>query len=175
MAAGAAPGEAGWRRSIYRDGAERPVAAGVDPPGRVAGIPYPCAPAGRQQRHAGRPSGLGVTLPFDTSGHVEDWQALCSPILEAGRAKFWFHCLRNAFITEAERELILPRSPTKRLVNHARPGDVTEGCAADWTVEELREPAQQIANRIDELPEGSESSKAYAVDSARKLDASRNT
>ena len=69
----------------------------------------------------------------------------------AGGAKFWFHGLRNCFITVAERELMLPRSLTKRLVNHARPGDVTEGYAADWTVQQLREPAQRIADRIDEL------------------------
>lgn len=60
--------------------------------------------------------------------------------------------LRNCFITVAERELMLARSLTKRLVNHARPNDVTEGYAADWTVvEQLREPAQRIADRIDEL------------------------
>jgi len=35
--------------------------------------------------------------------------------------------LRNCFITVAERELMLPPSPTKRLVNHALPNDVTEG------------------------------------------------
>ena len=46
---------------------------------------------------------------------------------------------------------MLPRSLTKRLVNHARPGDVTEGYAADWTVEQLREPAQRIADRVDDL------------------------
>ena len=46
---------------------------------------------------------------------------------------------------------MLPRSLTKRLVNHARPGGVTEGYAADWTVEQLRGPAQRIADRIDEL------------------------
>ncbi len=46
---------------------------------------------------------------------------------------------------------MLPRSLTKRLVNHARPSDVTEGYAADWTVEQLREPAQRVADRIDEL------------------------
>lgn len=39
----------------------------------------------------------------------------------------------------------------RRLVNHARPHDVTEGYAADWTVEQLREPAQRIADRIVEL------------------------
>ena len=48
------------------------------------------------------------------------------------------------FITVAERELMLPRALTKRLVNHARPGDVTECYAADWTVEQLRDPAQRI-------------------------------
>ena len=46
---------------------------------------------------------------------------------------------------------MLQRSLTKRLVNHARPSDVTEGYAADWTVEQLREPAQRMADRIDEL------------------------
>ncbi|MYI69283.1 MAG: hypothetical protein F4103_11295 [Boseongicola sp. SB0673_bin_14] len=53
--------------------------------------------------------------------------------------------------TVAERELMLPRSLTKRLANHARPSDVTEGYAADWTVDQLREPAQWVAGRIDEL------------------------
>ena len=43
------------------------------------------------------------------------------------------------------------RSLTKLLVNHARPSDITEGYAADWTVDQLREPAQRIADRIDEL------------------------
>ena len=40
---------------------------------------------------------------------------------------------------------------TKRLVNHARLGDVTEGYAADWTGEQLRTHTQGIADRIDEL------------------------
>ena len=63
----------------------------------------------------------------------------------------WFHGLRNCFITVAERELILPPPLTKRLVNHARSNDVTEGYAADWTVAQLREPAQKIADRIEAL------------------------
>ena len=46
---------------------------------------------------------------------------------------------------------MLPRSLTKRLVNHARPPDVTEGYPADWTADQLREPAQRIADQIDEL------------------------
>ena len=80
---------------------------------------------------------------------MEELQAHYEAIGRAGGAKFWFHGLRNCFITVAERELMLPRSLTKRLVNHARPGDVTEGYAADWTVEQLREPAQRVADRID--------------------------
>ena len=68
-------------------------------------------------------------------------------------AKFWFHALRNCFITVADRELMLPTNLTKRLVNHARPQDVTEGCASDWTTEQLRDAAQRIADRIDELIE----------------------
>ena len=46
---------------------------------------------------------------------------------------------------------MLPRSLTKRLVNHARQTDVTEDYAADWTIRQLREPAQRIADRIEEL------------------------
>ena len=89
--------------------------------------------------------------PLSVSGHVEELHAHYEAIGRAGGATFWFHGLRNCFITVAERELMLPRSLTKRLVNHARPGDVTEGYAADWTLEQLREPAQRVADRIDEL------------------------
>ena len=88
------------------------------------------------------------------SGHVEELYRHYGHITKVGGAKFWFHGLRNAFITVAERELMLPRSLTKRLVNHARPSDVTEGYAADWTVGQLRQPAQRVADRIDELMGG---------------------
>ena len=82
-----------------------------------------------------------------------------APISKAGGENFWFHGLRNNLITVAERELLLPRSLTKRLVNHSRGTDVTEGYEADWTAEQLREPAQRVADRIDDLrrvPENSE-------------------
>ena len=36
-------------------------------------------------------------------------------------SQFWFHGLRNCFITVAECDLFLPLSLTKRLVNHTRP------------------------------------------------------
>ena len=88
------------------------------------------------------------------SGHVVELQHLYPRISRAAGTKFWFHGLRNAFITVAERELMLPRSLTRRLVNHARGSDVPESDVADWSVEELREPAQRIADRIDELAGG---------------------
>ena len=49
---------------------------------------------------------------------------------EPGRAagtRFWLHGLRNAFITVSEREITPSRSLMKRLVNHARDDDNTEG------------------------------------------------
>ncbi len=73
-------------------------------------------------------------LPLSESGQVEELQAHHAEIGRAGGTKFWFHGLRNAFITVVEHELMLPRSLTKRPANHARPSDVTEGYAADWTV-----------------------------------------
>ena len=100
---------------------------------------------------AARQNGWVFPSSKSGSGHVADIARFYGDITEEGGTRFWFHGLRNAFITVAERELMLPRSLTKRLVNHARPQDVTEGYAADWTVEQLRKPAQRIADRIDKL------------------------
>ena len=112
----------------------------------------------RRREEAGRRNGspAGWVFPSATSGsgHIEELQHLYADIGRAGGAKFWFHGLRNCFITVAERDLMLPRSLTKRLVNHARPRDVTEGYAADWTVGQLRRPAQRVADRIEELVHG---------------------
>ena len=60
----------------------------------------------------------------------------------------------RASITVAYRELMLPTGLTKRLTNHAWPQNVTEGCASDWTMEQLRESAQRTADCIDELMSG---------------------
>ena len=80
--------------------------------------------------------GNGWVFPSSSSrsGHVSVLTHLYAPILCAGGRKFWFHGFRNCLITIADRDLTLPRSLTKRLVNHARPTDVTEGYAADWTM-----------------------------------------
>ena len=85
-------------------------------------------------------------------GHLRGIHQYYKDIGRVGGTKFWFHGLRNVFITVAERELMLCRSFTKRLVNHARDDDITEGYAVDWTVEQLREPAQRV-NRREARPE----------------------
>ena len=82
-------------------------------------------------------------------------------ITKKGGTKFWFYGLRNSFISVSERDSMLPRSLTKRLVNYASSGDVLEGDAADWTVEQLRAPAQQVVDRIDNLS-GTASTQAIA-------------
>ena len=81
------------------------------------------------------------------SGHAVELQHLYRRISRAAGTKFWFHGLRNVFITVAERELMLPRSLTKRLVNHARGSDVTESYAADWSVASRTRPAHRGPDR----------------------------
>ena len=104
-----------------------------------------------RERFAGETRGWVFPSEISGSGHLEGMQHLNARIGEAGGAKFWFHALRNCFISVADRDLMLPPRLTKRLVNHSRPQDVTEGYAADWTMEQLRDAAQCIADRIDEL------------------------
>ena len=86
-------------------------------------------------------------------GHIIGVNNYYESISKAGGVKFWYHALRNCFITVAERDLMIAHTLTKRLVNHAPPRDVTEGYAADWTIDQLREPAQKIADRIEILME----------------------
>ncbi len=43
----------------------------------------------------------------------------------------------------AGRELMLPPSLTRRLVNHAGPNGVTQGYADDWTIARLAEVNQE--------------------------------
>ena len=51
----------------------------------------------------------------------------------------------------AERDLLLPSSLTNRLLNCAPIGGIAAGHPEDWTIEQLREPAQRIANVIHDL------------------------
>ena len=105
----------------------------------------------RRQDSGGHPDGWVFPSDRTGSGHIAELSYYHDRIGAAGGAKFWYHGLRNCFITVAERELMLPSSLTKRLVNHAPPNDITEGYAADWTIGQLREPAQKIADRIEAL------------------------
>ena len=107
----------------------------------------------RRREESGEAGEEGWVFPSPTSadGHLKGIGHHHAEISKAGGIRFWFHGLRNAFITVAERDLMLPRPLTKRLVNHARDDDITEGYAADWTVEQLREPAQRVADRIEAL------------------------
>ena len=111
-----------------------------------------------RRRKAREGSGEEAALPWvfassrSRSGRVTGADALYRSIERCGGKPFWYHAMRNCFITVALRDLLLPESLVKRLVNHRRPaGDVTQGYAADWTLEQLRGPAQRIADRIDEL------------------------
>ena len=49
---------------------------------------------------------------------------------------------------------LVPPSLTKRIVNHTRPNDVTVRYAANWTVTQLREPTQRVADRTEALMGG---------------------
>ena len=106
---------------------------------------------GEREQFAGEAQRWVFPSEASASGHLESIQHVNARIGEAGWAKFWFHALRNCFITVADRELMLPTDLTKRLVNHAPSQDITEGYAADWTMQQLRDAAQCIADRIDEL------------------------
>ena len=59
---------------------------------------------------------------------------------------------------------MLRPSLTKRLVSRARPNHVTEDHADDWTLAQLREPAQKIAGRIQALAVGAEGNSVRQAD-----------
>lgn len=109
------------------------------------------------RRHAecGRlePGRRAWVFPSQTSasGHLRETKHLYAPISETGGVKFWFQGMRNCYLAVAERELLLPPSLTGRLLNRAPVGGIAAGHPEDWTIEQLREPAQRIANKIEEL------------------------
>ena len=109
------------------------------------------------RRHAecgrSQPGQRGWVFPSPTSasGHLRETKHLYGRISEAGGAKFWFQGMRNCYLAVAERELLLPSSLTSRLLNRAPIGGIAAGHPKDWTLEQLREPAQRVADRIDDL------------------------
>ena len=57
--------------------------------------------------------------------------------------------VRTDSTSVAARDLRLPHALTKRPVNHASANDIAEGCAADWTIGQLPNPAQGITDCIE--------------------------
>ena len=97
-------------------------------------------PSERAPQFSGEARGWEFPSEASTSSQLASIQHFNARIGEAGGAKFWFPALRNCFITVADRELMLPTSRTKPLVNHAPSQDPTEGYAADWNMEQLARP-----------------------------------
>ena len=89
--------------------------------------------------------------PTSASGHLREIKHLYGRVSEAGGTKFWFQGMRNCYLAVAERDLLLPSSLTSRLLNRAPIGGIATGSPEDWTVEELHEPTQLIADRIEYL------------------------
>jgi len=117
----------------------------------------------RRWEECGGRDGWVFPSPASGSGRIPDLSQYYKRIGAACGTRFWYHGLRNAFITVAERELMMPPSLTKRLVNHAPPQDITQSYAADWTIDQLREPAQKIADRIEALMTGEGETGAEAA------------
>ena len=59
--------------------------------------------------------------------------------------------MRHCYLAVAERDLLLPSSLTSRLLNRAPISGLAAGHPDDWTIEQLRAPAQKISDRIHHL------------------------
>lgn len=86
-----------------------------------------------------------------SSGHLRETKHLYARLSQTVGVKFWFQGIRNCYLAVAERDLLLPSSLTSRLLNRAPVGGIATGHPDDWTIDQLREPAQRIANKIEEL------------------------
>ena len=62
------------------------------------------------------------------------------------------HTLGRGWGETLESDLMMLQSLAKRLENHAPSKDVSEGDVADWTIEQLLNPAQRSnSNRVHDL------------------------
>ena len=89
--------------------------------------------------------------PTSASGHLREIKHLYGRVSESGGAKFWFQGMRHCYLAVAERDLLLPSSLTSRLLNRSPIGGIAIGRPQDWTIEQLRSPSQQIADRMQSL------------------------
>ena len=94
----------------------------------------------------------GWVFPSNSkSGYLEEPKFALGQVEKVTGIKVSVHDLRRTFVTTAER---CPLSPMERmmLVNHS-PGKSVHGDYIQLTIEDLREPAQTVANRLKELCE----------------------
>jgi integrase len=82
------------------------------------------------------------------AGYLEDPQHFLNQVCARTGIKVSAHDLRRTYVTVAHSVISL--TAIKALVNHSLGGDVTLGYV-QYTVEDLREPAQRVANKLKEL------------------------
>jgi integrase len=82
-------------------------------------------------------------------GHIAEPKFPLNQVALASGVQISAHDLRRTFITVAESTGISPLA-LKALVNHSLGGDVTSGYV-QMTAHRLREPAQQVADRLKQL------------------------
>ena len=106
----------------------------------------------RRQSEHGK-SGTGWVFPSrrSASGHLVGVKNHYAAIGRAGGAKFQYRGLRHCFVAVAERELTIPHILARRLIGLAPPGNAGRGSVADWTIDQLHETSQRIADRIESL------------------------
>ena len=85
------------------------------------------------------------------SGRLHRLQHLNGRIGEAGGTRFWFDALRSNFIAVAGDELGLPGDLARQLAGGGRLQNAIGSHVAEWPMDELRDAAQLIADRIDRL------------------------
>lgn len=119
-------------------------AVGVMP--RSGPCPDPRGGSGRRVR-----SGGPVSRWWDGSGQREGDRRLSGrlegAVLQRRTELAPPRALRSAVAPAGQRR-------TRRQLSRARPGDVTENYAAAWSVQQLREPAQRVADRIEAFAQG---------------------
>ena len=86
-----------------------------------------------------------------TTTHWQEPRKAVERVRAVSGVHFTVHSLRNTFITVAKRQVRLPDEEIKALVNHSVGNDVTEGYAAPLGVNDLRNPAQLVADRLESL------------------------
>ena len=103
-----------------------------------------------RRRYSGQCRAWVFPSGSSSSGRLHRLQHLNARIGEAGGARFWFCALRRCFVAVADDELALPAGLAARLAGAAPPRELSSAHTAEWTMEELREGAQRIVDRMDE-------------------------